>query len=91
MSDVHGNPDEMRQFAYYLNKLAIEFGRLRDSTRVKVDHLNHSWRDNENAQFAQQFAQDLKPLDRLMQTAEEYSIFLIKKAEALDVYLNTKK
>jgi len=91
MSDVHGNPDEMRQFAYHLNKLAMDFRGLKDSTRAKMSHLNQSWRDKENAQFAQQFEQEVKPLDKLIQTAEEYSNFLKKKAATLDNYLNTKK
>ena len=90
MSDVHGNPDEMRQFAYHLNKLAMDFRGLRDSTRAKMNHLNQSWRDNENAQFVQQFEQDVKPLEKLIETAEKYSDFLKKKASKLDDFINTK-
>lgn len=90
MSDVHGNPDEMRQFAYHLKKLAMDFRGLKDSTRVKMNHLNQSWRDNENAQFAQQFEQDIKPLEKLIETAEKYSDFLKKKASKLDDFINTK-
>jgi len=91
MSQVHGNPDEMRQFAYHLNKLSRDIRGLRDSTRVKMSHLNESWRDNENSQFVQQFEQDVKPMEKLIQTAEEYSNFLKKKAATLDAYLSTKK
>lgn len=90
MADVHGNPDEMRQFAYHLNKLAMDFRGLRDSIRVKMNHLNQSWRDNENAQFVQQFEQDVKPLEKLIETAEKYSDFLKKKASKLDDFINTK-
>jgi len=91
MSNVHGNPDEMRQFAYHLNKLAMDFRGLKDLTRAKMNHLSLSWRDNENAQFVQQFERDVMPLEKLIQTAEEYSNFLKKKAATLDNYLNTKK
>jgi uncharacterized protein YukE len=91
MSDVHGNPDEMRQFANHLNNLTTDFRVLKDLTRAKMNHLGQSWRDNENTQFAQQFEQDIKPLEKLVQTAEEYSNFLKKKAATLDIYLNTKK
>ena len=91
MSNVHGNPDEMRQFANHLNKLASDLRGLKDSTRAKMNQLSQSWRDNENAQFAQQFEHDIKPLEKLVRTAEEYSSFLKKKAATLDVYLNTKK
>ena len=90
MSDVHGNPDEMRQFAYHLNKLAMDFRGLKDSTRAKMNHLSQSWRDNENTQFAQQFEQDIKPLEKLIETAERYSDFLKKKASKLDDFINTK-
>jgi len=69
----------------------MDFRGLKDSTRAKMSHLNQSWRDKENAQFAQQFEQEVKPLDKLIQTAEEYSNFLKKKAATLDNYLNTKK
>jgi uncharacterized protein YukE len=91
MSNVHGNPDEMRQFAFHLTKLAMDLRGLRDTTRVKMNHLSQSWRDNENAQFVQQFEQDIRPMEKLINTAEEYSNFLKKKAATLDVYLSTKK
>lgn len=90
MSDVRGNPDEMRQFAYHLNKLAMDYRGLRDSTRAKMNHLSQSWRDKENAEFVQQFEQDLKPLDKLIDTAEKYSVFLKRKASKLDEVINTK-
>lgn len=90
MSDVYANPDEMRQFAYHLRKLATDFIGLKDSTRAKMNYLNETWRDNENALFTQRFEQDLKPLDRLIETAEEYGNFLVRKASALDTYLNEK-
>lgn len=90
MSDVIGNPDEMRQFAYHLNKLAMDYRGLRDSTRAKMNHLSQSWRDKENAEFVQQFEQDLKPLDKLIDTAEKYSAFLKRKASKLDEVKNTK-
>jgi len=90
MSDVHGNPDEMRQFAYHLNKLAMDFRGLKDSTRAKMSQLNQSWRDKENAQFAEQFEQEIKPLEKLIDTAEKYSAFLKKKASKLDDFNNTK-
>lgn len=90
MADVHGNPDEMRQFANHLTKLAMDFRGLKDSTRVKMNHLNQSWRDNENAEFVQLFEQDVKPLEKLIETVEKYSAFLKKKASRLDDFLNTK-
>jgi uncharacterized protein YukE len=90
MSDVHGNPDEIRQFARHLKKLANELSNLRNSTRSKMNHLNQSWRDKENAQFVEQFEKDIRPLAKLIKTSEKYSKFLEKKAKSLDNYLKTK-
>jgi uncharacterized protein YukE len=90
MSDVIGNPDEMRQFAYHLNKLAMDFRGLKDSTRAKMNQLSQSWRDRENSEFVQQFEQDIKPLEKLIDTAERYSTFLKKKASKLDEVKNTR-
>lgn len=91
MPDVHVNPDELRQFAAHLKKLATELTALRNLTKAKANHLSQSWRDNENKQFAMQFDRDIKPIERLIKTAEEYSQFLKRKATAVDVYINTKK
>ena len=90
MPNVHGNPDEMRHFAYHLDKLAMDLRGLGLTTRAKMNHLSQSWRDNENTQFVQQFEQDVKPLEKLIDTAEKYSAFLKKKASKLDDFLNTK-
>lgn len=80
----------MRQFAYHLNKLATDFRGLKDATRAKMNHLSQSWRDKENGEFVQQFEQDIKPLEKLIDTAERYSAFLKKKAAKLDEVKNTR-
>lgn len=87
MAQVHGNPDEMRQFAYHLTKLAMDLRGLRDSTKIKMAHLNETWKDQKNAQFVQRFEEDTKPLEKLILSAEEYSNYLKKKAAELDQFL----
>lgn len=85
------DPEELRKFSYHLQKISMDLRGLKDSTRVKMNHLNQTWKDQENAKFVQQFEQDMKLLDKLMHTAEEYSAFLKRKASSLDPYFNTKK
>ena len=91
MANVIVDPEEMRKFANYLLKLAMDLRTMKMETRYKMHHLNQSWRDNENARFVQQFEQELKPLDKLIQMAEDYRRFLLLKASTLDNYFNTKK
>lgn len=90
MADAIVNPEELKQFASHLSKVSSEFRQLRETTRSKMSHLNQSWRDGENAKFVQQFEQDIKPLEKLIQTAEEYSSFLKRKAASIEPYFNTR-
>lgn len=87
---VIADPNEIRVLAAYLQKLSGELKNLKNNTRSKVNQLNQSWRDNEYQKFVQQFENDIKPLERLSQSAEEYSQFLKRKANALDTFNNTR-
>ncbi len=84
-------PEELHRFAAHLMQFQMRIGELKAQTRGKMNQLNESWRDQENAKFVHQFEQDMKPLDKLMQTAEEYSQFLKRKATSTDTYFNTQK
>lgn len=90
MSQVHGNPDEMRVFVNKLNEFAAILSNLKTKTKSDLNQLNQSWRDRENQKFYERLSNDLKPIDNLIRTAEEYRNFLNKKAQTLDNYLNTK-
>lgn len=85
------DPEELRKFSYHLQKVSMDLRGLKDSTKVKMNHLSQSWKDNENAKFIQQFEQETKMLDKLIHIAEEYSNFLKRKASSLDPYFNTRK
>lgn len=90
MSSVNGDPEEMKLFAYHLNKFAMDLRGLKDVTKVKMAHLNQSWKDNENAQYVVKYEQAIKPMDNLIQTLEAHSAFLKKKASILEAFQNTK-
>ena len=90
MADVHGNPAELKQFATHLGRFSQELGALASETRARMNHLSDSWRDQENAQFAEKYAQAIKPMDTLAQTLDDYREFLMRKAKALEDYLSTR-
>lgn len=90
MSDVHGNPVEMRAFAAHLAKFSQNLKEQTSETRSRMAHLGESWRDQENARFAEKYNAAIKPLDHLVLTLDEYRVFLIRKAEALEQFLNTR-
>jgi WXG100 family type VII secretion target len=88
MSQIHVNPEEMRAFAAQLKRFSNELQASLKQTEGRLEHLNQSWRDQENAKFAQKFRQATKALHPLIQQMQEYEVFLKKKAKAADVYRN---
>lgn len=90
MSDVHGNPDEIRLFATHLRQFSSNLGELRGATLSRMADLNQSWKDRENSEFVDRYREVIGPLDPLIATLDEYAAFLVRKAAALDSYLNTK-
>lgn len=91
MPKVIIEPEELHRFAAHLMQFQMRLRDLKTETTGKMNQLNNSWRDQENAKFIHQFEHDMKPLDKLMQTAEEYCQFLKKKASSTDSYFNTQK
>jgi len=90
MSQVNVNLDELRKFAYFLNKLSMDLRTNHTITLYKMNHINDTWRDVENKKFMERFQKDLQPLKQLITTMEEYSRFLERKANALEKYLNSR-
>ncbi len=91
MTKIVIEPEELHRFAAHLMQFQMRLNELKTETRGKMNHLNETWRDQENAKFVQQFEQDMKPLEKLIHTAEEYSQFLKRKASSTDHYFNTQK
>ena len=90
MASAIVNPDELREFSSYLAKVAGQLSELKAKTGMRMSHLNQTWKDQENAKFTERFVQDIKQVEKLIETANEYSKFLSKKAQSLDAYFNTK-
>lgn len=90
MANAIIDPEELRKFSYHLQNVSRDIKGLKESTRAKMNHLNQTWRDNENSKFVQQFEQDIKQLDKLIHTAEEYANFLKRKADSTQPYFDSR-
>jgi hypothetical protein len=51
-----------------------------------MQHLATSWRDQEHQKFSQEFEQELKQLNRLIDASERHVPYLLRKAELIDEY-----
>ncbi|MEM6267832.1 MAG: WXG100 family type VII secretion target [Bacteroidota bacterium] len=85
---VKGDPDAIRDFANYLKAYNAELANGLGQTRGKLKQLGQSWQDQEYDKFESSFGQMIRNLPKLIQEIEAHQRYLIKKAQALENYLN---
>lgn len=84
------SPEELERFARDLKQFTSQ---LRDSTsrlQGQFVHLGDTWRDQEQAKFAQEFEQTMRVLQQFMRSSEQQIPFLQRKAQRLREYLNQR-
>lgn len=87
MAQAIVDPEQLRQFAGLLRRYNQQ---LRDSTTTlgqAMARLSESWRDQEHNKFAEEFDEQLKQVQRLVERSEQHIPYLLKKAELIEQYL----
>lgn len=87
MAQAIVDPEQLRQFAGLLRRYNQQ---LRDSTTTlgqAMGRLSESWRDQEHNKFAEEFDEQLKQVQRLVERSEVHIPYLLKKAELIEQYL----
>ncbi len=90
MSQANVDPAELRRFALDLKRFTDEIESLMGQLRGRMAGLEGTWRDQEQKKFADAFAQTTKALAVFVEAAGEHSIFLNKKAAAIEQYLRQR-
>lgn len=87
MSQVHGNPEDMRRFAQALNRFVSQL----DSEVKRIDgqarQVGETWNDAQYQKFMQDWLQTLTAIKRFIGDAPQYAQYVSKKAADLDQYL----
>ena len=82
------DPEELRRFAGELRKSTHEMQARMSGLQARMSQLSETWKDQEQARFAEEFDQTLKVLGRFVKAAEVHVPFLMRKADRIDEYLN---
>jgi len=90
MAKAHVDPAELRRFALDLKRFTEEIESLVGQLHGRMNSLEGSWRDQEEKKFAEAFAQTTKALAVFVEAAGEHSVFLNKKAAAIELYLRQR-
>ncbi len=81
------DPEHLRQFAAMLQRFSQG---LRESTAALNQaqaRLNETWRDQEQRRFSDEFDDQLKLVQKLLEMSDRHVPYLVKKAEMIEQYL----
>lgn len=81
------DPEQLRHFAAMLQRYSQT---IRESTSALAQaqaRLNESWRDQEQRKFSEEFDEQVKLVQKLLDISEKHVPYLVKKAEIIDQYL----
>ncbi len=84
------DPEELRQFAQNLKKFSTEIQTRISMLGNQLATLTKTWRDQEQKKFSEEFEQQVKGVQRLIEVIEEHVPYLIRKAEIIDEYLHQR-
>jgi WXG100 family type VII secretion target len=84
------DPNELRRFAGDLRKFNMDIQGQMAKLGASLGSLQQTWRDQEQAKFAEEFEQTLRSLQRFLKISEEFVPFLVRKAERIEEYLNQR-
>ena len=87
MAQAIVDPEQLRQFASMLQRYSQT---VRESTAALSQaqaRLNESWRDQEQRKFSDEFMEQVKLVQKLLDMTDKHVPYLVKKAEIIEQYL----
>ena len=80
----------MRRFAQQLKHFNTELVTQMSAIQRQMVALGSTWRDQEQQKFTEEFEQQMKTINRFVESSEQYVPFLLRKAERIDEYLQQR-
>jgi uncharacterized protein YukE len=90
MSKAVVDPNELRRFAADLKKFNGDVQGQMSKLGAALGTLQQTWRDQEQAKFAEEFEATVRVLQKFTKAAEQHVPYLLRKADAADAYLNQR-
>ncbi len=84
------DPEELRRFAHDLKRFNTELHGQLAALHGRLLELGHSWRDQEQKKFAEEFEKTIKMVSRFVHASDQHFPFLLRKAERIDEYLQQR-
>ena len=82
------DPEEVRRFAQELKKFNTDLQNGMASLQARFSSLGDTWQDQEQVKFAEEFKQTMKTLKKFVETSNQHTPYLLRKAQRIEEYLN---
>lgn len=87
MSQAIVDPEQLRQFAALLKRYNQQLRESTSSLTHAMGRLSESWRDQEHRKFTEDFEEQLKLVQKLVEASDQHVPYLLKKAQIIEQYL----
>jgi uncharacterized protein YukE len=90
MAQAIMDPEQVRRFAEELKRFNIDLQNRMSSLQARFASLGDSWQDQEHIKFSEEFVQTMKALKKFVETSNQHTPYLLRKAQRIEEYLNQR-
>lgn len=84
------NIAELKQFGNDLKRLSEQLASAFHAAENKMHHVCDGWNDNVNAKFMNEFEKNVKEIDKIAANMQDFSKFISKSCDILEMYQNNR-
>jgi len=84
------DPEQVRRFAEDLKRFNADLQDRMASLQARFSALEDTWQDQEHQKFADEFKQTIKALKKFVESSNQHTPFLLRKAQRIEEYLNQR-
>ena len=80
----------LKQFGSDLKRLSEQLATAFHAAESKMHHVCEGWNDNVNVKFMNDFQKNVKEIDKIAMNMQDFSKFITKSCELLEMYRNNR-
>lgn len=86
--DLDADPEQLKQIAAALFSKALEVDEIYAGLQLRKNALRASWHDHRYNAFSAQLEDVMPKVQQLVRYLDQYSEYLLQRAQAVEEYLN---
>jgi uncharacterized protein YukE len=90
MAQAIMDPEQVRRFAEELKRFNTDLQDRMASLQARFASLGETWQDQEHTKFSDEFKQTMKALKKFIETSNQHTPYLLRKAQRIEEYLGQR-